>query len=126
MAKTILKKTPIHCVVKATGTTTAAETIALATDLLHTNETAGTPKVNISAIHWSVPTSATATIVRNSNTLWVLTGAHSIDFNGFSDNTENLSDIVINIPSAGGTVIVELVKVGGYGNEEHRNQLGGP
>lgn len=126
MAKTILKKTPIHCVVKALGTTTTAETISLGTDLLHTNETAGTPTVNIAAIHWAIPSTATATIVRNGTTLWVLTGSHSIDFNGFSDSVENASDIVINIPSAGGTVVVELVKVGGYGNEQHRNQLGGP
>lgn len=123
MAKAILKKTPIHCVVKISGAST--ETITLGTDLLHTNETASTPKVNIAGIYWSVA-SEQATITRNSNQLFALSGSYNFEFNGFADTTEQTSDLVVTIPAGGGTVIIELVKVGGYGNEQHRDQLGGP
>lgn len=123
MAKAILKKTPIHCVVKITGAST--ETITLNSDLLHTNETAVAPKVNIAGIYWTVA-SGQATITRNSNQLYALSGSYNFEFNGFADSSEQTSDIVVTIPAGGGAVIIELVKVGGYGNEEHRNQLGGP
>ena len=66
MALTMLKKTPIHCVAMITGT--GAQTIALATDLLCTNETAGTCQVNIAGIYWAIPGATPATIVRNSVT----------------------------------------------------------
>ena len=123
MAKTILKNTPIHSVVKIHGAGT--ETITLATDLLYTNQTASTPKVNISAIHWSVPGTTEATITRNSVVHWRLVGAFSHSFNGFSDISENTSNIVITIPAGGGSVILELLKVDGYGNTQHRNPADG-
>lgn len=123
MAKAILKKTPIHCVVKLSGAST--ETITLNTDLLHTNETASGAKVNIAGIYWSIA-SGQATITRNATQLYALSGSYNFEFNGFADTTEQTSDLVITIPAGGGVVIVELVKVGGYGNEQHRNQLGGP
>lgn len=123
MAKAILKKTPIHCVVKISAAST--ETITLGTDLLHTNETATTPRVNIAGIYWSVA-SGQATITRNGTQLYALSGSYEFEFNGFTDSSEQTSDIVITVPAGGGVVIVELVKVGGYGNEQHRNQLGGP
>ena len=121
MALTVLKKTPIHCVIAVSGTG-ATETINLDTTLSTTGQTASSPKVNISAIHWSVP-SGNATITRNSVQLWALTGAREFDFNGYSDNREQGSNIVVVTPAGGGTVIIEVVKVSGYGDAQHINPL---
>lgn len=121
MALTVLKNTPIHAVVAVSGAS-AAETIDLATTIKTAAQTAGTPVVNISAIHWSVP-SGNALIARNSNTLWLLTGAREFDFNGYSDNRENGSNIVVTLPAGGGTVIIEMVKISGYGDTQHVNPL---
>lgn len=123
MALTILKKTPIHAVVKITGS--GATTVTLATDLITTNQVASTPKVNVSAIYWSVPGTTEATIKRNSITQWSLVGAYSYQFNGFSDISENTSDIVVTLPAGGGTVVLELLKVDGYNNTQHRNPADG-
>lgn len=121
MALTVLKKTPIHCVVAISGTG-ATETINLDTTLSTPSQTASSPVVNISAVHWSVPT-GNATITRNSVQLWALTGAREFDFNGYSDNRENASNIVVVTPAGGGTVILELVKISGYGDTQHVNPL---
>ena len=121
MALTVLKNTPINAVV-AVSVASAAETINLATTIKTAAQTAGTPVVNISAIHWSVP-SGNALIARNSNTLWLLTGAREFDFNGYSDNRENGSNIVVTLPAGGGTVIIEMVKISGYGDTQHVNPL---
>ncbi len=106
MALTVLKKTPIHCVIAVSGAG-ASETIDLSTTLATTSQTASSPVANISAIHWSVP-SGNASITRNSVSLWLLTGAREFDFNGFSDNRENTSNIVVTTPAGGGTVIIEV------------------
>lgn len=121
MALTILKNTPIHAVVVISGAN-AAETIDLASTLATASQTPGTPIVNISAIHWSVP-SGNALISRNSVSLWLLTGAREFDFNGYSDNRENGSNIIVTLPAGGGTVIIEVVKISGYGDTQHINPL---
>lgn len=121
MALTVLKNTPIHAVVAVSGAN-AAETIDLATTIKTAAQTAGTPIVNISAIHWSVPV-GNALIARNSNNLWLLTGAREFDFNGYSDNRENGSNIIVTLPAGGGTVIIEMVKISGYGDAQHVNPL---
>jgi hypothetical protein len=123
MALTILKKTPIHVVAMVTGA--GAQTISLATDLIGTNETASTPTVNIGGIYWSVPGATAATIVRNSVTQWPVLGSYHFEFNGWSDNSNNTFDIVVTIPAGGGTVILELLKIGGYGNSQQRKTAGG-
>lgn len=121
MALTVLKNTPIHAVIAISGAN-AAETINLSSTLATASQTASSPVVNISAIHWSVP-SGNALIQRNSNSLWLLTGAREFDFNGYSDNRENSSNIVVTLPAGGGTVIVEVVKISGYGDTQHINPL---
>jgi len=121
MALNILKNTPIHAVVAISGAN-AAETINLSSTLATASQTASSPVVNISAIHWSVP-AGNALIQRNSNSLWLLTGAREFDFNGYSDNRENSSNIVVTLPAGGGTVIIEVVKISGYGDTQHINPL---
>ena len=123
MALTVLKKTPIHCVIAVSGAN-VTETINLDTTLSTTGQTAASPKVNIAAIHWSVPGGNHATIVRNSVTLWEIAGSYEFDFNGFSDNREQGSNIVVTTPSGHvSTIIIELVKVSGYGDTQHVNPL---
>lgn len=79
------------------------------------------PVVNISGLHWSVPT-GNATVVRNSNDLWLLNGAREFEFHGFTDNRDNTHNVVITLPAGGGTVILELTKVSGYNDTQHLNQ----
>lgn len=88
---------------------------------LYKGQFASTPIVNISSISWSVP-EGNATITRNSELLWSLNGAYHFDFNGFSDNRQNGSDVVVVTPADGGHVIIEFVKVSGYSDTQHLNQ----
>jgi len=91
------------------------------THKLHKGQFASTPIVNISSIAWSVP-AGNATITRNSELLWSLTGSRDFHFNGFSDNRQNGSDVVVVTPAGGGTVIIEFLKVSGYSDVQHLNQ----
>lgn len=118
MASTILKNTPIHAVVAFDDASTNPATLTLAS-LVTPGQTAGTPVVDIRAIHVSVPSGTSATITRNSKVLWSFANAtYSYQLNGFSDNRFNTSDIVVNC-SAGAIIILELVKVNGYGDSQH-------
>jgi len=46
-----------------------------------------------------------------------------LDFAGFSDNEESGSDIDVTFTGGnGGTVILEMVKISGYGPYDHQNQ----
>jgi hypothetical protein len=118
--KAVLKLTQVHGVVKVRGTGSA--TIALATDLKKTSESQSTPKVNIRTIHWAMSNGDTATITRNSVTLYYLSGTGKMEFLGWSDNEENGSDIVVNFASGTGSVVLELAKISGYGSQQHQNQ----
>ncbi len=120
MALTVLKKTPIHCVVKVSAAST--ENITLATTLLFgPNEVANSPKVHIMGLHWAIVGATAATIVRGGVTLYSLTGNWGEVYNGFSDSQQESSDFVVTIPAGGGSIILELLKVSGYGNTQHRN-----
>jgi hypothetical protein len=118
--KAVLKLTQVHGVVKVRGTGSA--TIALATDLKKTSESQSTPKVNIRTIHWAMSDGDTATVTRNSVTLYYLSGTGKMEFMGWSDNEENGSDIVVNFSSGTGSVVLELAKISGYGSQQHQNQ----
>jgi hypothetical protein len=118
--KAVLKLTQVHGVVKVRGTGSA--TIALATDLKKTSESQSTPKVNIRTIHWAMSDGDTATVTRNSVTLYYLSGTGKMEFMGWSDNEENGSDIVVNFSSGAGSVVLELAKISGYGSQQHQNQ----
>lgn len=120
MAYSILKNTPIHTVVVVSGES-MNETIALA-DLATANQTPSSPKVNIRAIQWSVPGIDAATITRDSVVLWNLAGVYDLQMNGYNDNRGNDSDIIVTTPSSGGTVIIEFMKISGWGDEQHLNQ----
>jgi hypothetical protein len=124
MAKTILKVTPTHCAVKIYGINTT-DTIDISTDLKLPSETPSSPKVNIKAFHVAI-TQGYVTVSRNGTVLWALNGCESLIFNGFYDTQNNDEDLVFTFHNSGShnaTIIVELIKVGGYGDEQHRNPL---
>lgn len=118
----VLKLTQVHGVVKVRGT--GAGTIALATTLKKSTETATSPVVHIKSITVSLAGGTAATISRNGQTLWTLNdqGSSFLDFAGWSDNEEAASDIVVTFTGGDGTVVLELMKVSGYGPQQHQNQ----
>lgn len=118
--KAVLKLTQVHGVVKVRGTGNA--TIALATDLKKSTETQSSPKANIRTIHWACSVGTTATVTRNSQVLYYLSGTGKMEFMGWSDNEENGSDIVVDFSSGTGAVVLELAKVSGYGPQQHQDQ----
>jgi hypothetical protein len=118
--KAVIKLTQVHGVAKVRGTGSA--TIGLATDLKKSTETQSSPKANIRAIHWALSVGSTATVTRNNQVLYYLSGSGKMDFLGWSDNEENGSDIVVDFSSGTGSVVLELAKISGYGPQQHQNQ----
>lgn len=118
----VLKLTQVHGVVKVRGT--GAGTIALATTLKKSTETVSSPVVHIKSITVSLAGGTAATISRNGQTLWTLNdqGSSFLDFAGWSDNEEAGSDIIVEFTGGDGTVVLELMKVSGYGSQQHQNQ----
>lgn len=128
MAKTILRKTPQKVAVKVAGGA-GADTIALATDLLHTTEVVdGTPAVNILAFHWTGTADGVAVVSRNGTTIATLTGssAGELLFNDseFVDNVNNTNDIVVTITGTHMEVWMLLRKADGYTSKIETAQFG--
>jgi hypothetical protein len=119
--KTIFKKTNGEALVKVAGTA-AAETIALATDLLAVDDViSGTPTVNIAAVTWTGVVGGVITITRNSVVVMTLnTGASGfLDFGGQifpPDAIENTSNIVVTISGGQAECWIRLRKATGYKN----------
>ena len=123
MAVTVntLKLTQVQGVVSVRGTA-ATGTIALATTLKKSSETQSSPAVNINGLHWTLSSGASAKVQRNSVVLYELMESGTLDMYGFSDNSENTSDIEVVIAGgAGGNVIIDCAKVSGYGSQQHQN-----
>lgn len=122
MAKTNLMLNSQRAVVRCTG---AAVHTILMTDLCSPRQVGNTstPKANISQIRWTVPVGATAKIERNSVLLYDFPAGSwgEFDFHGFNDLEGNSSSVVITITGTA-MVMVELVKVSGWGDEQHANQ----
>lgn len=119
MAMTILKNGPIHAVVVFVNHSgQAIDTLDLDALAISGSQTPVAPKVNIKAIHYSNHANAHCTITRNNVLLWDLCYSGNIPMNGFSDSRENTHDIVVDT-SSGGTVVLELMKVDGYGDSQH-------
>ena len=118
--KTVIQKSNTRATIKvASLTATGADTstISLTTDLAYTSgegtvQTVVSPKANISKIWYSVPSGGYVTITRNSVIVATLFGHDVIEGFNFAEN--NGSDIAIAF-SAGGTVILEINKIDGYG-----------
>ena len=123
MAVTVntLKLTQVQGVVSVRGTA-ATGTIDISSTLKKSYETQSSPTVNIKGLTWALSSGASAKVQRNSVVLYELMESGNIDMYGYSDNSENTSDIeVVKAGGAGGTVIVDCAKISGYGSQQHQN-----
>lgn len=117
MAIYILKQTETIAVVKIDG---LGGTINLATDLLSsTMVVQGTPKVNILYAQWTISGNLTDKIAITRNGVSIINlqqNGSAIDMSGnggYSDNTQNASNIVVTTTGLG-EVYLTLRKVSGY------------
>ena len=124
IASSNLKLTQVQAVVKVTGGDTDTGSIDIDTDIKKATETASSPEVNITRIHWYCATGASIAITRNSVAIATLTGHGYTDWYGFVENTENTSDIDFSIDGGDATCIVELAKVSGFGSQQHQGADG--
>ena len=116
-----LRLTQVQGVVSVRGTA-ATGTIDLDVTLKKSTETASSPTVNIKGLHWTLSSGASAKVQRNSVVLYELAENGSLDMYGFNDNSENTSDIEVVIAGGdGGTVILDLAKVAGFGSQQHQD-----
>ena len=123
MAVTVntLKLTQVQGVVSVRGTA-ATGTIDISSTLKKSSETQSSPTVNIKGLTGALSSGASAKVERNSVVLYELMESGNIDMYGYSDNSENTSDIEVVIAGgAGGTVIVDCAKISGYGSQQHQN-----
>ena len=123
MAVTVntLKLTQVQGVVSVRGTA-ATGTIDISSTLKKSSETQSSPTVNIKGLTWALSSGASAKVQRNSVVLYELMESGNIDMYGYSDHSENTSDIEVVIAGgAGGTVIVDCAKISGYGSQQHQN-----
>jgi len=117
----VLKLTQTHGVVKVRGT--GQGTIGLASTLKKDTESTTSPVVNIKSISWSMEdTAASAKITRGGTDIFYMCNWGHLDFLGFADNEENDEDIVIEFSNGKGTIILEMLKVSGYGPQQHQDQ----
>lgn len=118
MPLSVLKNTPTHAVVVLVNTGAETANVSLASLALAGTQTAVAPVVNIKAIHYALHSNSSCTINRNATALWHFGYTGTLKFDGFVDNRQNTSDISI-VLSGGGSVVLELIKVRGYGDTEH-------
>lgn len=121
MAKVVLKKTPIHAVVRCTAA--GSYTIALATDLPAARQTpTASIAANIQAVFWTVPAAGSAKVTRNGVDIWEFgPGWGEWRFNGWNETENNGQDIVITL-TGNASLTLELVKIGDWGDNQTLNQ----
>ena len=126
-AKSNLKLTQVQAVVRCTGTGGDSGTIDIDTDIVKSGETASSPTVNITRVHWNCDKNAAVTITRNSVDIMHVHGTGFTDWYGWVETTENDQDIDIAIANGDAVVWLELSKVTGFGSQQHQDQgtLGG-
>lgn len=120
MAHRVMYQTETKAVIKVWGLTgTTNDTISLATDLLSpTMVIQGSPTVNINFITWGVTAGASdlITITRGAVPIAYLYQNGEMDFGGeggWTEDTNNTSDIVVSIVGSG-VVYITVRKVAGY------------
>lgn len=123
-ASSNLKLTQVQAVVRVSGTGGDSGTIDLDVDLKKSTETASSPTVNITRIHWNCDKNAAVTITRNSVDIMHVHGTGFTDWYGFVENTENTSDIDVTIANGDAVIWLELAKVAGFGSQQHQGADG--
>ena len=119
ITKSILKKVRQQAIVKFVGDGTA--NVDCNVDVRLSDETFigyGNANLNINTIYYNQSNTLTPiTITRSGTVLFQLFGNDQwllSQQSGIVDNTSNGANIVVTIPSPGGTVILGLTKAGGY------------
>lgn len=90
------------------------------------SQVAVAPKVDISALMYDAPGTGngTITIARNSQTVLHLSRGGNLAFNGFSLSENNTHNIVVTFSGThDSSMIIELRKVGGYGDSTMPTRL---
>ena len=122
MSMTVLKNTPTHAVVAFVNSGNSSYTLDLSSLVLPSRQTEVLPVVNIKGFQFSAHGGQTITITRNGQLLWSLANTGIMKFDGFVDNRQNTSDIVV-VVGNGGSIVLELIKVSGFGDTEHINAI---
>jgi len=117
VTKTILKRVRLGAIVKFVGDGSA--NVDLGADLRLSDETLDVAniRVNINSVYYNSGAATPITLVRNGNTIqqlfgndnWLLSQA-----SGFVDNQDNTGNVVVTIPTGGGTLILGLTKASGF------------
>jgi hypothetical protein len=129
VTKTIIKNTNQETIVKIAGTAGNA-TIDLQTDCLASTQAldGATQRVDICTAMVTGLLGSAVTVVRNSVPVLAFAGENAslFDFEGqgFRDNTENSSDIVVAISGAEAHIYLTLRKVSGYATKVETAQFG--
>lgn len=128
ITKTIVKKVRQQAIVKFVGDGTA--NVDLIADLKLSDETPLDPaniKVNINSIYFNND-SGPITINRNGSNVLLLYGSDNWFFtavSGFSDTSNSSANVVVTIPSPGGTVILGLTKEKGFVEPDQQGFVSG-
>jgi len=131
ITKTIIKKVRQQAIVKFVGDGTA--NVNLIADLKLDDETPLDPanvKVNINSIYFSASDSSAnpITINRDGSNILILNGNDNWFFSqasGFSDTSNASANVVVTIPSPGGTVILGLTKEKGFVEPDQQRFVSG-
>jgi hypothetical protein len=128
ITKTIVKKVRQQAIVKFVGDGTA--NVDLIADLKLSDETPLDPaniKVNINSIYFNNDTGP-ITIKRDNSNVMILYGSDNWFFtavSGFSDTSNASANVVVTIPSPGGTVILGLTKEKGFVEPDQQGFVSG-
>lgn len=116
VTKFVVKQNHIEAIVKIVADAAGSATIALATDLLRTNEElfGGAPTVNLGAMEVSVQTGTEMTITRGGTLILnYFENSDGFEMPWTADPQNNTSDIVVAFTGKG-TAYLRLLKLNGY------------
>lgn len=116
VTKFVVKQNHMEAIVKIVADAAGSATIALATDLLRTNEElfGGAPTVNLGAMEVSVQTGTEMTITRGGTLILnYFENSDGFEMPWTADPQNNTSDIVVAFTGKG-TAYLRLLKLNGY------------
>lgn len=116
VTKFVVKQNHMEAIVKIVADAAGSATIALATDLLRTNEElfGGAPTVNLGAMEVSVQTGTEMTITRGGTLILnYFENSDGFELPWTADPQNNTSDIVVAFTGKG-TAYLRLLKLNGY------------
>ena len=100
----------------------AATVTAYNSDIVFPGQTFSTPAVNITNVKYSL--GGSCSVVRNAITVLNLYGTWMANNDGFGLSEQNDQNIVVTFTTQGGTLLIELAKVGGFDLESQAFNAG--